>query len=1348
MKKLIIFLSALSTLSVSAREAAAGEKTSPGGEMGGKVMANCATPKGSKEIKYNNVRTIIFTGGDMWWDLVGSARYIIPKTEDTKNAVSSSFAGSIWLGGLDAGGQLKVAAMTYRQKGIDFWPGPLDTTNASADPIECAKYDQIFEITRDEVDRFSAGKIVATPNILAWPGNGDFGKNQGRILAPFYDANGDGFYDPTSGDYPSYDVRNEALKDQYGYCKTKLYGDYTLFWVFNDKGGQHSETSALSPIGVEVRAQAFEFKTNDEINNMSFYSYEVFNRSSFQINKTYFTIWNDADLGYYLDDYVGCDVARGLGYIYNADPFDETFSGVNGYQDFPPALGCDFFRGPIADKNDGLDNDQDKVTDEPGESIQMSRFTYYNNNYGAFPPQTTNPDIAIHYYNFMTGFWKDGSAFTQGGNAYGGTSPAQYVYDGDPVANTGWTEKNSGNLPGDRRFLQSAGPFTLKPGAVNYITFGMPWAQSPNKGGYIESIKLLKIADDKAQALFDNCFKILDGPEAPDMTIQEMNNELIIYLTNQKGVSNNFRYFNNDYAEEDITILSDPTSTIPALANPDRMYKFEGYKVFQVRDALVASTDLGDETKAKLVFQCDIQNGVTKLINYVQDNAVGSVAPKVMVDGADGGISSTFKVTQDAFSTLENRTLINHKSYYFIAVAYAYNNYLQYVPDVSPSQDLNANYLGQKRPYLEGRKLKKAAGIPHNVDVEKNGTVAQSLYGFGPKITRHEGQGNGGNKLTLTQASEDEIVMAGTNFVEKITYEGGQGPLNIKIVDPLNVKAADYTFRLINKNFKSIWTPSAAIGTTTWNAPGSPTIDLTYASNPSAPKAWLNAMPSPSAATTVTMMVSGKTTTVTNYYTGNGANIAALNVDNTSWELVDNSTGKVYHPNEPSYVAGTTTNSSAYVDTLYQTIKVGNEFYFPELGFSINVKQASDPGEELNSLTNHQALPESYAGPKAGSFLGATETYFNGTANWLNSVQDIDGPDPDNWILSGNSKGSGAVIYGADAYYNVTTGSEPKPSAFYDPDKQFAKINDGTWAPYPLTASYYTLSAGVGATPSRYFGGPGFDGNIWKNDFFFQNKYLVTVGLSQSPGQTNTDLRKLSSVVIVYTKDKNKWTRCPVLEMQEKSLLSEGNAPFFSPRNHWSVDKNGNIDNVDTIAGLTNANSRTDFDLKQHEQFSGKKLQYFDSEDNQSYVPYVVETSVGLDRLFLSILSAAFKEEKLENGETRVVLNLPPALAPIKAAIFPLVKKDGLPELSEKIMNLLKYDHIVTLDEKDTVGKRYRRQDAIGTPFCITVDHQSLEDNTVTVRNRDTMIQERIAIDKLNDFLNERVSMKSLLKTL
>lgn len=179
---------------------------------------------------------------------------------------------------------------------------------------------------------------------------------------------------------------------------------------------------------------------------------------------------------------------------------------------------------------------------------------------------------------------------------------------------------------------------------------------------------------------------------------------------------------------------------------------------------------------------------------------------------------------------------------------------------------------------------------------------------------------------------------------------------------------------------------------------------------------------------------------------------------------------------------------------------------------------------------------------------------------------------------------------------------------------------------------------------------------------------------------------------------------------------------------------------------LEGIHSRTDFDLKQHEEFSGKKLQYFDPEINQNYVPYVIETSIGLDRMFLAVLSSSYKTEKLENDSERVVLSIPHALAPYKAAIMPLTKKDGLPEKAQEILEILKYDFNCQYDEKDSPGKRYRRQDAIGTPFCIMVDHQTMEDNTVTVRDRDTMEQERVSIDDLHRIIEEKVSMTALLK--
>ena len=174
--------------------------------------------------------------------------------------------------------------------------------------------------------------------------------------------------------------------------------------------------------------------------------------------------------------------------------------------------------------------------------------------------------------------------------------------------------------------------------------------------------------------------------------------------------------------------------------------------------------------------------------------------------------------------------------------------------------------------------------------------------------------------------------------------------------------------------------------------------------------------------------------------------------------------------------------------------------------------------------------------------------------------------------------------------------------------------------------------------------------------------------------------------------------------------------------------------------------SRTDFDLKRHEEFSGKNIKYFDPELGESYVPYVIETSIGVDRMFLSLMCGSYEEEKLEGGDTRTVLRLPAPLAPVKLAVLPLVRKDGLDAKAREIVSELRFDFNCQIDEKDSIGKRYRRQDAIGTPFCITVDHQTMEDNTVTIRYRDTMLQERIAISELARFIGEQVSMKSLLK--
>ncbi|MCL4169488.1 UNVERIFIED_CONTAM: hypothetical protein GTU68_057976 [Idotea baltica] len=181
---------------------------------------------------------------------------------------------------------------------------------------------------------------------------------------------------------------------------------------------------------------------------------------------------------------------------------------------------------------------------------------------------------------------------------------------------------------------------------------------------------------------------------------------------------------------------------------------------------------------------------------------------------------------------------------------------------------------------------------------------------------------------------------------------------------------------------------------------------------------------------------------------------------------------------------------------------------------------------------------------------------------------------------------------------------------------------------------------------------------------------------------------------------------------------------------------------------LEGIHSRGDFDLKAHEEHSGKKLQFFDTVDNESYVPYVIETSIGLDRMFLAVLTAAYTEETLEDGSERLVMKIPAALAPYKVAVLPLLKKDGLPEKAREILRELQLDFNCQYDEKDAIGRRYRRQDAIGTPFCVTIDHQSLEDNTVTIRDRDDLSQIRVSVDEVRGKLAERTSMQELLRKL
>lgn len=1041
------------------------------------ASAGCLPGTAHIDLDINNVRARINQSGDMWWDLQGNPRYEIPKG----SGKHSMFSAALWMAGVDVNGQLKAAAQRYRGSGVDFWPGPLSVDGkATVDSETCKAYDRHWVMTRVMVEEFLAWRddpdeypdYVIPQEIMDYPAHGDVSKNQAYYLAPFYDYTGDGTYDPTSGDYPYYDFDNELCKN---YVPTMegngiledqvLKGDKTIWWVFNDRGNVHAETEA-APIGVEIRAQAFAFLTNDEINNSTFYSYEIINRSTHRLTNTYFSQWVDMDIGDPYDDFVGCDVGRGLGYAYNGRAIDGT-GGPNHYGAQPPAIGVDFFQGPYIDP-DGLDNPThqlvisydidtvivgvDTILDTlnidtvsrqivdasingvnfndgivDNERFGMRRFVYHNNIGSGQNPAMTDPQTGSEYYQLLRGIWKDGTRMLYGGNAHynsgafgpecdfmfpGDTDPWDWGTGGQPPNGPRyWTEETAGNVPYDRRFMQSAGPFTLEAGAVNYITVGIPWARAAS-GGPFASVELLREIDDKLQRLFDNCFQVLDGPDAPDLTIREMDRELILYLSN-RPTSNNYK---QQYEEWDPTIITPDSITEDSLRY-DSMYRFEGYQIFQLRDASVSVTDIRDPNLARQVAQVDIKNGVGQLVNFERSQHLGANVPMEMVNGADEGIKHSFVITEDAFATGDRR-LVNHKKYYFVAIAYAYNEYMPYSQDPGVIDGL----YGQQQPYLAGRKgatgpITPVTAIPHMVEPERGGTEVRSKYGDGPMITRIEGQGNGGISLELTEESIEEILNSPDHRAKHITYEHGAGPIDVKVVDPVRVKPGNYTLMLTVNNDS---------------------------------------------------------------------------IDYAGWVLL---------------------NTNDLTDTIavsQHTINVNNEQLLLDLGLSVTINQVGKPGNP--DLQN-------------SGVITSRITFADSSKRWLTGVPNNDASLALNWIRSGTTED--AANPDNDDYY---TGTSARRN-FLDPNENFEKIIGGTWTAYRMAA---------------------------------HTNLIDHAPAMAGPFHAQNDMGKLSSVDIVFTDDKSKWTRCPVIEMGRDQALTEGNAQQWRLREAPSVDKNGNPDNSGT----------------------------------------------------------------------------------------------------------------------------------------------------------------------------------------
>ncbi len=770
---------------------------------------NCSPATKQIDQDINNVRARLLNGGDVWWDL-NRGRYIVPKVVagSGKLEVSSIFAGAVWVGGYDPAGALKLMAQTYRSATRnDCWPGPL-TEQGETQAEDCQNWDQFFRCYGDSITelrkrwanaqregRSQLNRSEIPDDLEYWPAKGNefFESKYGfklpdarQGLALFDDINDNRIYEPQFGEYPVIDIRG---------CPIGIYPDEMIFWIYNDAGGIHT-SSGGDPIRMEVQVQAFGFRTADELNDMTFQRYKLINRAPQEIRDCYFAMWIDPDLGCYSDDYIGCDttfvglrrklsdttqfqpVFRDLMYIYNIDATDGSNGctcdqNVNTYCNNIPILGVDYFRGPL---------------DENGDELGMSYFMYYNGRGlgGSNPPATEDPTSALEYYQYLTGRWRDNTNLVSGGIGYlpgGGGTASRYAFPGAPNDGAGWSMCSSSAGEGDRRTLQVSGPLRLDPGAVNELIIGVPWV--PDQNYPCPALDELLKADQLCQDLFDNCFDIKDGPTAPDVDFVELDKEIIILLSNDPASNN----FNEGHME-------------PGLGIPpgvDSLYRFEGYRIFQMSGPDVSLSDraLNDPSLVREVVTVDLKNKVKKVYDWVGvRNPNPSVThpivyyPVERVSGLDEGIRHSFSIKEDLFATGLNKQLVNHEKYYFLVVAYSYNNYKDYDVKESSGQRiqyclgrLNVGPRGDGKPYV----VTPRPQIYENVN---------SKYGEGLPVTRLDGLGAGGNFLRLADGMYDKILDG--SFGGKVEYQPGSAPIQVKVVNPLKVKDGEYEVRFVD----------------------------------------------------------------------------------------------------------------------------------------------------------------------------------------------------------------------------------------------------------------------------------------------------------------------------------------------------------------------------------------------------------------------------------------------------------------------------------------------------------------------------------------------------------------------
>ena len=640
---------------------------------------------------------------------------------------------------------------------------------------------------------------------------------------------------------------------------------------------------------------------------------------------------------------------------------------------------------------------------------------------------------------------------------------------------------------------------------MNYITTGVVWARAA-EGNNFASVELMKIADNKAQTLFDICFEVIDGPSAPDINFVELDQKIIINLTNAEN-SNNFA---NQYVEEDPFISDVLVESEPGVfenLDINKNYVFEGYQVFQLKDATVTSNDLYNPDKAYMIYQCDVENyrtangdivttptddstPIANLVNYSLDESIGPnvYLPQNMTLGAaNSGINNSILITEDKFAT-GDPGLINNKAYYYMAIAYAYNEYIPYATEIpfTSTSAYSPSVLGQKKPYLAGRKnIKTYTIIPHKI--ESFGDIPTASYGTIPSQTGLAGSGNGGSFLELTDDSRNKIA---TNyFADTLSYMINASPALISVVDPLSVPDADFIFRVhdvqaeVNDHFTASYfsqSPAVAPG---YSLADSIVIDATWS---------------------LMKIQNGDTTIVSSNNT----------LQESAQQII---------PEWGLAVKFQTIGDleSGQVDNL-GCLTCSGWFSVTNSQLSEIIWDSMENGTSVDDLTD---------------ILTGTE-YTNAQENlWLSPIEDIDdiwqfAPfiRPLDWVRSGNNSftENDAVLFqyqdfgdiGLDGFALDSEGTALDPNGVYE--------NGQALVPYKLVS--YDWKGNTSET------GAGITNTVNSID-------TIGGGVGYHLNRDKSDLNNLNNVDVVLTPNKDLWTRCPVIDLSEKELTWTGNGP-------------------------------------------------------------------------------------------------------------------------------------------------------------------------------------------------------------